>query len=431
MSDQTQATLNTQGEIADDLSISADDREVLRRLAGAVAELAARPIEQHKRDLWYRHNVLQPTRPLIFCDPENGWNEIIPPNELRSVGELARRWEMTLRKERFWGAEMGDDRLIELEFNIAHFYTESDWGMHETRIGGHDGGSYVWEAPLKSYADVEKLHFPQIVVNQEATERLLAVAEETLGDLLTVRLKTSWWWTLGMTWTLVNLRGLSQIMYDMVDCPEDLHQLMAFLRDGHLARLGFLEENGLLSLNNDGTYVGSGGFGWTHELPQSDYAADTARRVRTRDMWGFAESQETVGISPQMFAEFVLPYQLPILQRFGLNCYGCCEPLDKRWHVVQQIPNLRRVSVSPWADHAAMAEMLQDRYIYSMKPRPADLAMETFDEERVRADLRRMLRITRNCRVEVIMKDNHTIRNDPRRVTRWVEIAREEAEALY
>jgi hypothetical protein len=431
MSDQTQATLNTQGEIADDLSISADDREVLRRLAGAVAELAARPIEQHKRDLWYRHNVLQPTRPLIFCDPENGWNEIIPPNELRSVGELARRWEMTLRKERFWGAEMGDDRVIEPYFNIAHVYTESDWGMHETRIGGHDGGSYVWEAPLKSYADVEKLHFPQIVVNQEATERLLAVAEETLGDLLTVRLKTSWWWTLGMTWTLVNLRGLSQIMYDMVDCPEDLHQLMAFLRDGHLARLGFLEENGLLSLNNDGTYVGSGGFGWTHELPQSDYAADTARRVRTRDMWGFAESQETVGVSPQMFAEFVLPYQLPILQRFGLNCYGCCEPLDKRWHVVQQIPNLRRVSVSPWADHAAMAEMLQARYIYSMKPRPADLAMETFDEERVRADLRRMLRITRNCRVEVIMKDNHTIRNDPRRVTRWVEIAREEAEALY
>ena len=26
------------------------------------------------------------------------------------------------------------------------------------------------------------------------------------------------------------------------------------------------------------------------------------------------------------------------------------------------------------------------------------------------------------------MKDNHTIGNDPRRVTRWVEIAREEAE---
>jgi hypothetical protein len=147
-------------------------------------------------------------------------------------------------------------------------------------------------------------------------------------------------------------------------------------------------------------------------------------------MWGFSESQETVGVSPQMFAEFVFPYQLPILERFGLNCYGCCEPLDKRWHIVQQIPNLRRVSVSPWADLARMAEMLGDRYIYSMKPRPTDLAMDGFDEDRIRAELREALRVTRDCRVEVIMKDNHTIRNDPRRVIRWVQIAREEAEAL-
>jgi hypothetical protein len=28
------------------------------------------------------------------------------------------------------------------------------------------------------------------------------------------------------------------------------------------------------------------------------------------------------------------------------------------------------------------------------------------------------------------MKDNHTIRNDPPRVVRWVQIAREEAENL-
>jgi len=267
-------------------------------------------------------------------------------------------------------------------------------------------------------------------VDHDATARVLELADETLGDLLTVRLKTAWWWwwwwSLGMTWTLINLRGLEQMMYDMFDHPGELHQLIAFLRDGHLAKLDFLEQNGLFSLNNDGTYVGSGGFSWTHELPQPDFDG----RVRTCDMWGFVESQETVGVSPQMFAEFIFPYQLPILERFGLNCYGCCEPLDKRWHIVQQIPNLRRVSVSPWSDLARMAEMLGDRYIYSMKPSPTDLAMDGFDEDRIRAELREALRVTRDCRVEVIMKDNHTIRNDPQRVIRWVQIAREEAEAL-
>ncbi len=99
------------------------------------------------------------------------------------------------------------------------------------------------------------------------------------------------------------------------------------------------------------------------------------------DMWGFGESQETVGVSPAMFAEFIFPYQLPILERFGLNCYGCCEPLDKRWHIVQRIPRLRRVSVSAWANLPRMAEMLGDRYIFSWKPAPADLAMDSFDED--------------------------------------------------
>jgi hypothetical protein len=143
-------------------------------------------------------------------------------------------------------------------------------------------------------------------------------------------------------------------------------------------------------------------------------------------MWGFAESQETVGISPEMFAEFVFPYQVPILERFGLNCYGCCEPLDGRWHVVKQIPRLRRVSVSAWADPQRMAGQLEANFIYSLKPNPADLAMSVLDEDHIRSGLREMLQITNGCHVEIIMKDNHTIRGDPYRVTRWVEMVREE-----
>jgi hypothetical protein len=121
---------------------------------------------------------------------------------------------------------------------------------------------------------------------------------------------------------------------------------MSILRDGSLAVLDSLASRNLLSLNNGGEYVGSGGFGWSDQLPQPDFNG----QVRTVDMWGFAESQETVAISPDMFEEFVFPYQLPLLERFGLNCYGCCEPLDKRWHIVKQLPRLPRISVSPWAD---------------------------------------------------------------------------------
>jgi hypothetical protein len=423
----SQADLSTQGTRADDLIITHDDRNILRRLATTVAELAARPIEQEKRKLWYKHNALEATRPLIFCDPEVGWQEIITPDQMECEGELARDWEFRLRKEVFWGSEMKDDRVIVDDFDVPHVYQESDWGMHEIQIGGQDGGSYTWESPLKDYdTDLEKLRFPKIYVDYEKSAHALELAQEVFDGLLKPRLKTAWWWTLGMTWTLVNLRGMTQMMYDMMDHPEGLHKLITFLRDGHLHKLDFLEKNNLLSLNNDNTYVGSGGFGWSQDLPHPDYDG----RVRTMDMWGFGESQETVGISPAMFAEFIFPYQLPLLERFGLNCYGCCEPLDTRWHIVKNIPRLRRVSASPWSNVHDMAEMLSDQYIFSRKPRPSDLAMSTFDEDQIRDNLREEMRITRDCRMEFIMKDNHTIRNDPSRVVRWVEIAKQEAEAL-
>ncbi|MEE8452121.1 MAG: hypothetical protein V3R99_09410 [Thermoguttaceae bacterium] len=424
MADQTVASLFTQSIPRESIFISPHDHKVLRRLAGTLAELAARPIEAERRELWYRHNALEPTRPVIFCDPENGWNEIITEDRIRCEGDLARGWEMTLRKEIFWADSMGDDKVVDAMFEVRHVYTESDWGMHEIVRKTVSHGSYCWDAPLKDYGDLDRVRFPEITVDHEATADLLALAEETFAGLLDVRLKTLWWWTLGMTWTLVNLRGLEQIMLDMYDHPQQLHRLMAILRDGHLAKLDYLEEHGLLSPNHDNTYVGSGGFGLTRELPQPDFAG----RVRTCDMWGFCESQETVQVSPAMFEEFIFPYQLPVMERFGLNCYGCCEPIDKRWHVVKRFPRLRRVSVSAWADVEKMAEFLGADYLYSYKPSPVELAQSTIDEDRIRQGLRHAIDATRGCRLEIIMKDNHTIGNNPENVTRWCRIALEEAD---
>jgi hypothetical protein len=428
--------LRAQNELAaQGLFVSEKDREILRALAKRLAELAALPVQDEKRALWYAHNDLKTDAPLIFCDPENGWHEIITDGDLECEGPLARGWEFRLRKEVFWGAEMGDDRVARALFEVPHVYNDTGWGLEYTKIGGEDGGSYVWESPVEDYArDLPKLHHPRIVIDEAATAQRLNFARDLFGDILEVRLKTAWWWTLGMTWTLVNLRGLEQIMFDMIDDPDHLHEIMAFLRDGNLARIDFLEENGLLYLNNDGSYVGSGGFGWTHELPQDDFdSPENGGKVRTIDMWGFAESQETVGVSPEMFEEFIFPYQLPLLERFGLNCYGCCEPLDKRWHVVERFPRLRRISVSPWADVAFMAERLGPNYVYSRKPNPAYIARPVIDEGVIREELRETLEAAKrhDCRLELIMKDNHTIGKNPRNPVRWVEIAREEIANVY
>jgi hypothetical protein len=419
--------------------ISMPDRTILRDLAKQLQECAGKPAEEEKRRLWTAHNDLKATRPVIFCDPENGWNEIITDDKILCTGALAQDWEMTLRREICWAVEMKDDKVAEAVFNIPYLAAESDWGMHEQRIGGGGGHAYRWDPPLKDYADIGKLRYPVITVNHAATQANLDLAREVFEPNLEVRLNHKWWWTLGMTWTLVNLRGLDQLMYDMYDEPESVHQVMSILRDGTMARLDFLEKNGLLSSNTGNNYVGSGGFGFTDQLPEPSFQGNSLgsackdasnsvdKPVLLKDMWGFAESQETIGVSPEMFAEFVFPYQLPLLERFGLNCYGCCEPVDARWKYLKSIPNLRRVSVSAWADVDVMAEALGNQYLFSSKPNPAYLAIPEMDEAYIRKSLRDFIRRTRDNRVEIIMKDNNTLGKNPNNAFNWCRIAKEEA----
>jgi len=266
---------------------------------------------------------------------------------------------------------------------------------------------------------------PKITVDYETTRETLALAHEVFGGILHVGLRAVWWWTLGMTWDLARLVGLEKMLYLLYDNPDMIHRIMAKLRDGYAAKIDFLEQNGLLSLNNNHAYVGSGGIGYTRELPHEPRGT---RAATTADMWCLFESQETIGISPDQFEEFVFQYQLPLQKRFGLICYGCCEPLDARWHVVKRTPNLRRVSVSPWADQEKMAGFLQDDYIFSRKAPPSLLAVPQMEEDAVRADLRKTLELTRGCVLEIIMKDNHTLGGNPDNLVNWVKIAREEIE---
>jgi len=128
-----------------------------------------------------------------------------------------------------------------------------------------------------------------------------------------------------------------------------------------------------------------------------------------------------------MYEEFIFPNEKPIMERFGLTCYGCCEPLHSRWSVVKQHHHLRRVSCSAWANLQKMAANLEDRFILSLKPNPAVLAVPKPGWESIRSYLRNAIDTCRGSRLEIIMKDNHTLGNHPEHAVEWVRIAQEEA----
>lgn len=417
----------------DTIIVSACDRDILRRLAARVAEVAATPVMDERRRRWKKQSALQGERPLLLAEAGGVIDQLIPIAALECEGEWARRVERHGLRERLFIAEqVVDDMVLEAHICYGHVVHDSGYGVQAVHHRGDNGeamGSYVWESPIKSLPDdLAKLQPRVLRYDQEATLREKERLETVFGDILAVVNHSQYWWTQGMTWPAISLLGLEEFMLAMYDAPEGVHALMAFLRDDHLRVQDWLQAQGLLTLNNDDSYVGSGSLGYTELLPQADYRA--GQPVRLKDLWVLSESQETVSVSPEMFAEFVFPYQLPVIERFGLCYYGCCEPVHTRWHVIKQIPNLRRVSISPWADEEQMAAHLGQDYVYCRKPNPA-LISAGWDEEAIRADLRRTIDLTRGMTVEIVMKDVHTVNHEPWRMGRWVEIAREEIERTY
>ena len=407
-----------------------NDRTAIRDLAKRVAEIAAWPEQEEKRRLWYAQNSLRAPRPLVFCSPEGSWIELIPEESLACKEEQAREIERELRRAVYAQQHFADDRVCDDVYRVGHAAPRPSWGLeptfHHTET---ERGSYVWDPPIKTRADIDRLQTPTVVVDREATRRNLEFHQDLLGDILRVELHGDWWWALGLVDEWARLRGITQMFLDMSDDPALMHAGMQRLMEGKLAWLDSLEGQGLLGLNNGNDYVGSGGLGFTDGLPSSGFAG----KVRLVDMWGFCEAQTFSEVGPARHEEFGLRYQLPILERFGLNCYGCCEPLHLKLDLLlRQVPRLRRVSVSPWADKRISAEKLGARAIYSWKPNPAYLAGVDFDADLGRRDIRETSGIcrTHGCALEIILKDTHTCNHQPWRFDAWTQIAMEEAEQV-
>ena len=417
--------------VFDSAAPAAADVQVLRALFKRKREIAADPIMDERRRLWRLHASLQGQRPMILAETQGLLDELVPLASLQCRAEWARALERELRELIFRYEHVRDDHVVEPRITYKWFLTTGDLGVKtELERGDNNGhlGSYRWDPPIKDLdRDLDKLHHRSLVVDRDKTAAWRGHLEELFGDILPVQNRGSYWWTTGLTWTAIELIGLQPLMMAMVDNPQGLHRLMAFLRDDLMQLLDRFEDERVLSLNNEDDYVGSGSIGYTDELPgRADVLAQEGESaVCVHDLWGLSESQETVGVSPQMFEEFVFPYQEPIIRRFGLSYYGCCEPLHGRIQIVKRLPNLRRVSVSPWCDQEVMAEALGRDYIYCRKPKPTLISTPVWDEEMIREDVRETLRVAGHCPLEFAMKDVHTLCNQPWRLGRWVDLARE------
>jgi hypothetical protein len=268
-------------------------------------------------------------------------------------------------------------------------------------------------------------------VDKERTLAWKAFLEDLFGGLLPVRLVTGVYGCGSLTYEAFALMGMEAFYMAMYDQPDEVHRLMAYLRDNGLRIMRWAEQSGLLRLNNRFQLCGVGVTqGYTHRLPAPGYEGPAARLC---DMWGGASSQETVGISPRMFHEFCFPYYRDVCAPVGQLYYGCCEPAHPFWDDIRQLPHLRKVSISRWCDERMMGEALRGTdIVFSRKPSPNFLGVDKeLNEAAWSAHIRQTLEAARGCLVEFIVCDVYTVHGNLGKARRAVELARAEIDKYY
>ncbi len=411
---------------AEPMAMPSTDLQIVRGLAQRVAEIAAQPIHAERAVLWTRFNRLQPDRPMVLIFPEGAWRELLPDSELACESDAGRGLERDLRRRIYCGEVLDDDNVVSGEIRCGVAWSMTGWGFNAQRTKPDAPlGADHFEPVCRTDADLDKIQLPQVAVDWDATERRYESLCETFDGILPVVKQGVQYGRIAPVDMFSQWAGLENLFLDIVDRPQWVHRALQRIIDGHMGVLRALEEANALGLNNAADYCGSGGVGYSDELPQPDFDGE---HVRPMDMWGFCAAQIFSEVSPAMHDEFALRYEKQWLENFGLNAYGCCEPLDKKMNEVKQIPRLRRISMSPWVDPVRSAQELEDKYIFSYKPNPAVMASIEWDADAVRKGIREFLEQTRGCVVELVMKDTHTCNHQPHRMADWTRIAKEEAE---
>jgi len=407
------------------------DRNILRDLAKQTMEVAVQDIQNERRKLWADfHSMKTRQTPVYILDPQGIWNEIFGDSALECEDPLFRHYEKWLRLQ-LYHASFGDDYILEPWVTAGPVYKKDDthwetWGYeYDMEYISATQASAVKEAPIKSPDDLNKFIAGVGVVDEEATKRRLNMLRDVMGDIIPVLPDMMPPKISDLSYILFNLLGGEEMMMWMYDDPDMMHELCRKISEASIAICDAADASGKFT-NNDGIFGGNPliqAMPYSHELPNPGEQIT----VSAKERWLYDRAQEFEGVSPEMFNEFIIEYQKPLYERFGLISFGCCEGLTKKIKYLKKIDNLRRIAVTPWADTEECARQIEDKYIVSWRPHPTEMIAHDFNPERIKQIIREAKTIfdRYGCYWEVNLKDFITVGGDKDRLQKWVTVVRE------
>jgi hypothetical protein len=277
---------------------------------------------------------------------------------------------------------------------------------------------------FESDADLEKVKMPVVTHDRAETDRRLELAHELFDGTLTV-IEAGYDPSYMTIWDPISFwMGVEGALYGLIDRPEFMIALVNRIVKGQHVLLDQLEEQGLLCQPQPLVHCTGA---WTDDLPAPGFDPE---QPRTKDIWMFSMAQMFSTVSPAMLDEFEIAPCMSLFERFGLVYYGCCEPLERKIEEVRKIPNLRKISMSPWVNEEVGAAAIGGDYVFSRKPNPALLAWPVFNEQAVHEHLEASVDVCKRhgCPLELILKDISTVKYEPQRLFAWARIAMEVVE---
>lgn len=399
-----------------------DGIKQLRMLARQYYEEAMSPVNIQRMKMFRAVNDLKMERPVVLIDE-------IPFHELNFDGSLTlcctdpvlRKAEDYLRKKLFQWKYFPADMILEPYYPLQKMIIESGYGLgfKEEVIYSDDEhvgiSSHLYQDQLHSLEQLEMVTIPTVKYNKEETMTQYTKLSEAFGDILPVKLQ-GYYGAVGM-WDLISIfRGMNNLLVDLIAEPEFSHQIAGKFCECNKNYLKQMEEEDLLELD---LYT-------LHCTPGlcSDLGKDyDGGKVLRKHIWGRGSAQPFACVNKEMHEEFEIHYMKDVYSEFGLVYYGCCEPLDKKMDIVEKIPNLRKISISPWADVDVAAEAISKKYVLANKPNPA-LVSVNLDEDALKKEIGRTLAaIKRNgCSCDIVLKDISSVGHNLNNLVQWEQI---------
>lgn len=403
-----------------------EEIRVLRQLASRYYDLAMNDENFEKMALHRASNdLVKGTRPVVLLN-EIPWDELEPAEELRPVCEdpVLRQVETQIRRTLFQKKYFPGDMVITPFIGVNKVVLDENQGLKPLytavdRKAGSNVKAHQFETQLHSIDDLEKISYEKLFYDRDETMRRYEIVSDALAEILPVKL-VGVYAVMGINNTPMDLLAqymhLDDLFFNLVDEPEMMHAFVSRLTDVFLDRMRQYEEMGLLEGDSYDLHCTPA---LTNDLhPDRDH-------VKLNQVWGRSAAQILSVASPDMTEEFDIEYQKKAMAPFGLVYYGCCEPLDKKMDIVEKIPNLRKITVTPWADANAAIEAISGRYVVSAKSNPGLVATQSPYMDAIEKEITTIVDACRRygCTCDLVLKDITTVSGRTENLIEWEQTA--------